>query len=403
MGRVTRTATPAKIDASTSQFLDAARWMSAFAVVVSHACGLMLVSASQAAQRTIALRLFFSLENSGHVAVMIFFVVSGFLVGGQELVRILDGKHFDMSRYSIQRFSRIYVVLIPALFATVILDYAGQHYFNQSLLYTMPARQSVDSLQYAVADRDDATTLVGNFLMLQTIAVEPFGGNGPLWSLANEWWYYVVFGLFLISLSGNRGPVWRISSLAASLIILGLWPYTISWWFAIWLLGVALAVLNRIWSGVDFRQAFCFMLIGFAVSLYAMSWTPALVSRPSHVQWAMKLLVDSIAALSFAAPLLSAKNASWRILGRLHNRLAGFSYTLYLVHFPALIFLGAFVHDIFGVGSARPFGAASLTLVVAFVGTVSGYAWCFAYLTERRTLVVRDGLTRMVTRVRNLG
>jgi hypothetical protein len=33
---------------------------------------------------------------------------------------------------------------------------------------------------------------LGNFAFLQTICVPIFGTNGPMWSLANEFWYYII-------------------------------------------------------------------------------------------------------------------------------------------------------------------------------------------------------------------
>ena len=42
-----------------------------------------------------------------------------------------------------------------------------------------------------------------NAFFLQTIVGPTFGSNGPLWSLAYEWWYYVLFPLAL-------GAVWPI-------------------------------------------------------------------------------------------------------------------------------------------------------------------------------------------------
>jgi hypothetical protein len=39
-----------------------------------------------------------------------------------------------------------------------------------------------------------------NAFFLQTIAGPTFGSNGPLWSLAYEWWYYVLFPLVLAAL-----------------------------------------------------------------------------------------------------------------------------------------------------------------------------------------------------------
>src|SRR4051794_33695666 len=270
-----------RIDDATSQFLDAARWIAAFVVVISHVGGLLLVSPDQVADPSLGLKLYFWLRNGGHAAVVVFFVVSGFLVGGQELVRILEGRPFSVHRYSVQRFSRIYVVLVPALLLTGLLDLAGQIYFNQSLLYTTTAAQGIDSLKYVVADRHDAATLTGNLLMLQTIAVAPFGANGPLWSLANEWWYYVIFGLVLLSLSANRPPVLRLAALCGGVGVLGAMPLEISLWFALWLVGVGAGVLHRIWGGINFGLAAWVLAAALGVALYGMLWPPVLEMLPA--------------------------------------------------------------------------------------------------------------------------
>ena len=46
---------------------------------------------------------------------MLFFVLSGFLVGGMSLERYLHGK-FEFKKYIIDRISRIYTPFVPAVF-----------------------------------------------------------------------------------------------------------------------------------------------------------------------------------------------------------------------------------------------------------------------------------------------
>jgi peptidoglycan/LPS O-acetylase OafA/YrhL len=51
---------------------------------------------------------------------------------------------------------------------------------------------------------------LGNLLFLQTILCETFGSNGPLWSLANEFCYYVLFPVSLgagLSCAKGRLPM----------------------------------------------------------------------------------------------------------------------------------------------------------------------------------------------------
>ncbi|MBS0644218.1 MAG: acyltransferase [Acetobacteraceae bacterium] len=393
----------AKMNESTSQFLDAARWISALAVVVSHVCGLLLFNPDRVPEPSAALTAFFSLRNAGHVAVVIFFVLSGYLVGGIELARILDGQRFSVRRYAVQRVSRIYVVLIPALLLTLLFDGLGQSLFKNSLLYTTWAADGIDSLKYVIAERHDAATLGGNILMLQTIAVPPFGSNGPLWSLANECWYYLIFGLVLMALSAGRSLLSRGAALATAVVAIGVLPYTISWWFAIWLFGAGLALLDRYRRGLAFRPALAIAVAGLGLCLYAMTWPHPLAALPDSMRPAVGWLLDCVVALSFGVVLLSAKNAAWSRWRRMHAALAGFSFSLYLVHFPALILLGAAAHDRFGVALAQPPRTGNLLLVVGFVAVLTAFAWGFAMVTERHTAVVRDALMRVAPRARRLG
>ncbi len=380
----------AQIDGATSRFLDATRWMAALAVVVSHASALVIAPGSSWADE--ALRY---LQNCGHLAVVIFFVVSGYLVGGLELLRAHKGRPFDPRRYAIQRFSRIYTVLLPALAMTALFDWLGRNAFNASALYTDPAMQRVGSLMYAIADRDDPATFIGNLLMLQTILVEPFGGNGPLWSLANEWWYYVDFGLFLVAISSTRRPL-RLATLGAALMVLGILPLSISVWFAIWLVGVAAALLGQRWPGLRFAAAMPIMAAGFALALLGMRFDPLLATLPPVLQIAGRLAIDAVAAIAFALGLLSARNGQPRS-GHLHTILASFSYTLYAVHFPALILLAAAAHDLLGLQFNRPLTPASLAAVAALSLAIWVFAGAMAHVTERRTPAVRNWLMRLVS------
>ena len=381
----------AQIDGATSRFLDATRWMAALAVVVSHASALVIGPGDGVGDEVLRY-----LQNSGHLAVVIFFVVSGYLVGGLELLRVMNGRGFDPWRYAVQRFSRIYTVLVPALILTAVFDGVGRRAFDGSALYTDPSVQRVGSLMYAIAERDDFRTFLGNLLMLQTVVVEPFGGNGPLWSLANEWWYYVAFGLLLVALSaGTR--VARVAALGGGAVLLGMLPVSISVWFGVWLLGVGAALVGRRWRGLAGGRAGWVMWAGFAVALLGMRFDPMLAVLPAPVQVVAKLGLDAVAGLAFAVGLLSARNGDVRGAG-VHAALAGFSYTLYAVHFPALVLFGAAAHDLLGLGFNQPMGLGSLATVAGLSLLICAFAWGFSQVTERRTPIVRGWLMRLAPR-----
>lgn len=142
------------------------------------------------AGRTIMMPFYF-MTSLGHEAVMIFSVLSGFLVGGSVLRK---RNEFSVHVYTLARCSRLYTVLIPSLIFTFLIDRVlgfycpdvlNGEYFDQ--LHSGPVGPSDYS--------SSISTLLSNLLFLQTNVSPVFGTNGPLWSLANEFWYFVLFPL----------------------------------------------------------------------------------------------------------------------------------------------------------------------------------------------------------------
>jgi len=50
--------------------------------------------------------------------------------------------------------------------------------------------------------------LLENLGFVQTVSVPVYGTNGPLWSLANEFWYYVMFSLIAVAAIQRRWHAW---------------------------------------------------------------------------------------------------------------------------------------------------------------------------------------------------
>ena len=62
----------------------------------------------------------------GHQWVIVFFVLSGYLVGGSVLRSVRTGS-WSWRAYLLARLSRLYVVLLPALLLGGALDWLGMH------------------------------------------------------------------------------------------------------------------------------------------------------------------------------------------------------------------------------------------------------------------------------------
>ena len=91
------------------------------------------------------------------------------------------------------------------------------------------------------------------------------GDNGPLWSLANEFWYYIVFPLLFWGASKNSQYLFisRFFMVILAVTILALLPGILSG-FVVWLFGVFVAAMQGRWIyGIAQRASF-----GLCASLF---------------------------------------------------------------------------------------------------------------------------------------
>ncbi len=123
-------------------------------------------------------------------------------------------------------------------------------------------------------------------------------------------------------------------------------------------------------------------LIALSLAVFCASLlSPRLVSN--------SLFSDYFVALGFAALLYCIVNMSEEpgTVSHMPKVLAGFSYTLYLVHFPALLFLYAWLRS-----RSWTRWQPDLAHLIACIGILAGvvaYAWLISLLTERHTDTVR--------------
>lgn len=228
---------------------DLIRAISALMVCASHLRNVMFLDRGEVKGGGHLLDAFYLMTGLGHQAVVVFFVLSGFFVGGS----VLQGRHtFSWPRFTLARLSRLWMVLLPALLFTALVD----QYLMRFAPGILDGIRSDDWNSGPSPEKpwsNSLSTLVGNCLFLQTITVPVFGTNSPLWSLANEFWYYFIFplGMLAMGLLGERSRL-RSSLAVGSLVGLGLLLPLEMWsGFAIWLMGVVVWRIPPIrpWSG----------------------------------------------------------------------------------------------------------------------------------------------------------
>lgn len=357
------------------------RGLAAITVCVGHLRGFFLVDFAQVGGG-IATKVFYLLTGLHHEAVMLFFVLSGFLVGGS-VIRLRRRGAWHWGDYLVRRLSRLWVVMVPALLLTLgwdlfgmRLDPAGYHGAYYAMLLSGPGHVLHNAPR----------TFFGNLLFLQGIRVAPFGSNGPLWSLANEFWYYLLFPLGLQAALRGTAPVARIVAFGLVVAIWLLLPAKVLALGTIWLFGVGAFLLhdNPATARIAARWP-----VGIAALLVM-----ATALAASRMQ--TRLDLDYVVGAAFAAalPWLARAPAASAPYRRIGFALSEMSYTLYLVHFPLL----AWIYFTFVAPRQWTPGAGSLAVLVALLGGVMLYAAGIWWLFERNTGRVRAIVTRLIRR-----
>ena len=196
------------------------------------------------ADRILPVKLWYFLTGWHAEAVIVFFVLSGYLVGGLAAAKVQTGR-FSLKDYAIDRSTRIYVAFLPALILTVVLDHFGSNWFGGAGLYTDTQPIMHDKLAMgAFTQNMSAQTFGFNLVLLQTFFAPPYGSNQPLWTISAEFWFYVVFGLAAFAFIRRRSYIGLALafSCVATAGVLGL---AFAGYMGLWLIGVAAAFLPK--------------------------------------------------------------------------------------------------------------------------------------------------------------
>lgn len=381
-----------QVNRSLSVFLNLSRWSAAFLVVFGHAAHFAMGSVEQVAVLGLLGRILYCLTNLGHAAVMVFFVISGYLVGGLTLNKWLKSGP-NITDYAINRFSRIYTVLVPALTLGYLIDSAGMRWLNAAGLYSNIGQYHIGSLD-AVGIRLGAAIYLGNLLMLEGTAVTSLGSNGPLWSLVYEWWYYCIFCLFAAGMM-YRG--WqRLALWSCLLVLIFVLPWQMLLWMLMWLVGVALFFAVKVARRKPSPLLGTAVILAALIALSSAHGNSGSDPEPLLVTFLRDLSITM--AYSFALFCFSGAQRSLPF-ARFHEWAAGFSYSMYLFHFPVLLLLVAMTDQFLGWHVLQQPSLAAVSRILIMVIVLYGIGYLFSRGTERYTDSVKNYLKRHIARM----
>ncbi len=348
-----------------SPYLDLIRGVAALLVCASHARAMLFVD-YQDSSRSAADIPFYALTGLGHASVLIFFALSGFLVGGGVIAGVRQGT-WRIGSYAARRGLRLWITLLPALVLTLLCDLMLRRTVGPEILAGAYSDVLSSGPSAQLPADFSAATFIGNALFLQTIVTPVFGTNGPLWSLAYEAWYYAIAPLLIIAVLGRGRAHRRAFAALSAVVALAALPINLTALGLIWAAGALAATVKM--SG---------RAMGVVIVVAAVVWFG---SRHAHTE--MPEVAIGVAA-AFALPLLNRLPNPPRIASAWACGLSEISFTLYLTHFPLALLVWA---TALGMAQHQVSGW-SISLFLAFLIFLILAAWAMWWCFERNTAAV---------------
>lgn len=249
----------------------------------------------------------------GHEAVILFFVLSGFVIHLKQAKQISTASNsFNLADYLQKRALRIYPTLLFSLLLTYLLD----------LLW------GEISKTYALENYTFGSFISNLVLIPQSAA---WGNNYPIWSLKHEWFFYLIYPLLLFLT--QKKVIYSFATCVVMLI-----------WYIfkqdIPLVGMAAYTLTIWWMGVFTAETFygrykltlkhlVFLVPGSTILLF----TKLNQNLVGH---------DIIVGLLMTGVLAYILFSNSQIVQYICDKFlffGTFSYSIYLLHFPLMEFL----------------------------------------------------------------
>lgn len=353
-------------------WLDLIRFIAAFAVLSCHFRGAFFVdytSLPESQQNPIVFA-FYSITRLGFEAVLIFFVLSGFLVGGKTIIR-LRHKAFNARKYIVDRFVRIMLPLISSLL----------FYLPIVLYYGLPF---------------DLKDWIGSLLSVQGILTGC--AFETLWSLSYEVWFYILIGSIAVVLtSANAAPgnkyIDRVGIIGLILCMCVFCKLNVVYLFS-WFLGAfAYLSISRksnlvlVSSGIASLVFIVVLQISSGSKLFSFETGNTMFYRNVIIILSSFVLSVFIKNIVLYKPMCKF-TVGLNLLG---TKLAAFSYTLYLTHVPTMRLLQSW-----GVPKSERIDIASIAWYLVELFFAMFVAYMLYLLFEKHTPEVKRWMCKLL-------
>ena len=327
-------------------------------------CAALLVLMTHAAQLGYTGPGHGALEGFGRLGVIAFFVLSGVVIA-----YVVESRHDCFRDYLAARLARLHSVLLPAMLLTFCADLAGRAWMPE-LYVTFPS--PTDARTLAGAPLFPAFLYQGPGLALRWLS------NSPLWSIAYEYWYYMLFGAWVYARGQRRWVLLLAAAAIAGTKILLLFPL---WLAGVWLYRARVRIADlpsRPVALAGIAGILVLLLLclpqGYAMLGWLREWGREQIGQnfSAHLPWDLFLLLP--VGLVMAAILHPATPSFGPRLAAAIAWLADATFSIYCYHLPLLLLLRA--SGFYDSRSAWQSTLAALAVLAACVA--------LSLLTERR-------------------
>lgn len=312
--------------------LDSIRALSAFVVLFGHTYQALLLPKVDSCFTLVVLL--------SQFAVMVFFVLSGFLIGNSCYNNFLRNSRFNLGEYVLDRALRLYPPLIFTVFLMILLGAIAPYFFPSGTNYLL----TIENVRFVHTEfLISLTDIWGTLTFLSGFIVAIPLSNSPLWSLSFEFWYYIIAAASFL---------WIDRKFFSVCLLVVVFYVThknqIFYMLApVWLSGFGLARIHQHHINIKNKVFFCFfylLSIIFACSILFSLFENPLGNEVNYDKINIFRLVSGLWFACFLALLLGGE-FSFPNFFHVHAR---YSYTLYVIHFPIILFmLGVFQNYIY--------------------------------------------------------
>jgi peptidoglycan/LPS O-acetylase OafA/YrhL len=302
---------------------------------------------------------------SAHYAVIFFFALSGYVITLSIHSNINRNHRFNVFEYAASRYSRILPPLIGAILFSLLL-YIVLNYFDSNIV--------AGSFAYKIRDvfNPDIITQIKSLLTL-TMQGDLIGGNynvnGALWSLVYEIQFYLYAALIAIFITANN----IIYKLVCVVLFVCFGYETIHSYaltiqitsYICFALGGFSFIYQKKLIEIKYLPliVFLFMLISIGIQT---EWSNPLQKMRDSISLSGSWMIHKIIMGFFFSLLIVHIGKIGSVISLFHS-LSPFSYSLYITHFPIVVFLWFLISNKAPYILEYKYSLAIITIIICIV------------------------------------